>query len=140
MNNESKESHTKKIILITGASKGIGKAIAEKLGKNHILVLIARNLGLLERVKESVNSFNGQSILIQADVTNESNVKNCIQQVIKKYGTIDVLINNAGIGKFNRIEKFSQQDYHDIFNVNVLGTFLFTKYVVPIMIKKNMVR
>lgn len=127
---------SKKVILITGASKGIGKAIAESLGTDHRLVLFARNSSLLEEIAKNIQNKGGEVFAISGDVTRESDVKNTVQKIIDKYGTIDVLINNAGIGKFNRVDKITTEDFEEVYKVNVLGTFFFTKYVSPIMIKK----
>lgn len=137
MNEEKQNFNYKKVIVITGASKGIGKSISKILGFQHKVILIARSVKLLNEVKEEINNSSGHAFIIQADVTIEEQVKLAISLIIEKYSRIDVLINNAGIGKFKRIDQFTSQEYQEIFNVNVLGTFLFTKYTVPYMIERK---
>ncbi|MHA1984531.1 MAG: SDR family oxidoreductase [Candidatus Hodarchaeales archaeon] len=137
MNTNQNDSNNNKVIIVTGASKGIGKSISEKLSMKNTVIMVARSIDLLNRIKDSVSHNEGEISTLQADVTNEEDVKKVIDFVINKYSRIDVLINNAGIGKFKRIDEFTKEDYQQVFDVNVLGTFLFTKYAVPYMIEKK---
>ena len=120
-----------KIILITGASKNIGAAIAKTLGKSNTVFLISRNEKSLQQVENEINESLGHALAIKCDVTNESNITNTIAQVLSQFGHIDVHINNAGFAKVARVDEFTLTDYNAIFDVNVKGMFLFTKYVVP---------
>jgi NADP-dependent 3-hydroxy acid dehydrogenase YdfG len=70
-------------------------------------------------------------------MTKEEDIKKLVDYAIKEFGRIDILINNAGIGRFNRIDNFTSSDYDAIFDVNVKGLFLLSKYVVPFMIKEK---
>ncbi|MFX0182362.1 MAG: SDR family oxidoreductase [Candidatus Hodarchaeota archaeon] len=122
-----------KTAIITGASRGIGKAISFELatlGMN--VVLAARNKDLLEQVKKEIDRINrGTALVVATDVTKEEEVANLVQKTLDHYGKIDVLINNAGVGRFKRADDFTLDDYNYMFNVNVKGVFLVTKYVVP---------
>ncbi len=126
-----------KTIFLTGASKGIGKAIAELLGNKHKIVLFSRSLKDLNNVKKFIEDNGGQALVIEGDITNEDDVKNAVNKTLEKFGTIDVLINNAGIGLFKRIDQFTLDEFSYVQNVNLIGSFLATKYVSPILIKNK---
>ena len=133
MNNE------KKVAIITGASKGIGKAISHKLASlNMDLMLASRNLSQLERVKDEISNLGSGKVAIHAtDITKEEEIQNLVDMTINQFGKIDILVNNAGVGKFKRIDSFTLEDYNFMFEVNVKGLFLLTKYVVPHLIAKK---
>ncbi|MHA1971938.1 MAG: SDR family oxidoreductase [Candidatus Hodarchaeales archaeon] len=128
-----------KVALITGASKGIGRAIAFRFAELGInLSLASRNLELLNNVKSEIDSkFNNKTVIIPTDITKEDQIKNLVDKTLKTFGKIDILVNNAGVGRFKRIDDFTIDDYHFMFELNVKGVFLLTKYVVPYMIKRQ---
>ncbi|MFX0122104.1 MAG: SDR family oxidoreductase [Candidatus Hodarchaeota archaeon] len=128
-----------KTAIITGASKGIGKAISTKLTMNDInVVLAARDKVQLQRVQDEIKPYDkGESLIIPTDVTNEEQVKLLVQKTIDQFGKIDILVNNAGVGRFKRADDFTLDDYHYMFDVNVKGVFLVTKYVVPHMVARE---
>lgn len=127
-----------RVIIVTGASKGIGEAIARKLS-DFRLVLTARNTENLEKLKQSIQNDNPNAdiLTVTADVTREDEVKKVIHSTIQKFNSVDVLINNAGIGKFKRCDEFSAAEFMEVYSVNMFGTFLFTKYALPYMIEKK---
>ncbi len=127
----------KKVIIITGASKGIGKAIALKLYKNHSLTLFARSKDKLNELSQLITEQGGKCITIAGDVTNEKDVARAINETVKNFGSIDVLINNAGIGLYKRVDEFSKEEFQEVLDINVLGPFLMTKYAVPHMISNK---
>ena len=87
-----------KVIIITGASSGIGEALAFALAKNgNKLVLAARNIGKLDAVREKIKEKNISAISIETDMSKGEDCKNLIEKTIAEFGRIDVLINNAGI-------------------------------------------
>ncbi|WP_455463360.1 SDR family oxidoreductase, partial [Candidatus Hodarchaeum mangrovi] len=128
-----------KVAIITGASKGIGKEISLKFGESGIkLVLAARNKALLTNLKNEIESkFTTEVLIIPTDITKENQVITMVNKTIEKFKKIDILINNAGVGRFSRIDQFSIEDYNFIMDVNVKGVFLTTKYVVPHMIRRE---
>lgn len=128
-----------KVVIVTGASRGIGKAISIKLAEKGMnVVLAARNEDQLLLAKKEIDKLKtGEAIAIPTDVTNEDDVLHLIEKILAKFGVIDVLINNAGIGIFKRADEFELKDYDQTFDVNVKGVFLLTKYVVPHMIHRK---
>ena len=123
-----------KIIFITGASKGIGKAIALSLAKSNVIILFARTESKLKEVEKSIVELGGKCLCIVGDVTNELDVSNAISKTLESFDSIDVLINNAGIGKYKRVDEFSLKEFREVLETNVVGSFLVTKYVTPHMI------
>lgn len=127
-----------KTAIITGGSGGLGEATAEvflKEGAN--VVLVDLNEDALNEVKSKLSQF-GNVVTIQADVSKEEDVKNYVQETIKKFGQIDVFFNNAGIeGKFNSILDQTAEDFDKVMNVNVRGVFLGLKHVLPIMVQQE---
>ncbi|XP_072749057.1 3-oxoacyl-[acyl-carrier-protein] reductase FabG-like [Anoplolepis gracilipes] len=123
----------RKVVLLTGASSGIGAATAlhfAKLGAS--LVLTGRNKNNLEKVAKQIS--NGV-LIVTADLNEENKVKNIIDSTIKRYGRLDVLINNAGILEFSGIETTNLEQYDRIFNVNVRSVYQLTTLAVPYLIK-----
>lgn len=132
-------SETTKTAIITGASKGIGKAISLKFAANNInVVLAARNEKQLKQLQDQIKeNYNVKSLFVPTDVTNEAQVKALVQKTIDQFGNINFLINNAGVGRFKRADEFSLEDYNYMFDVNIKGVFLVCKYVVPHMIARE---
>jgi short-subunit dehydrogenase len=126
-----------KVIFITGASKGIGKATALLLSKSHTLILFSRSLDKLSKLESKINDNGGKCLVLCGDVTKEEDVKDAITKSLQAFGKIDVLINNAGIGLFKRVDDFSLEDFVQVINTNLFGAFLTTKYIVPKMISQK---
>ena len=130
-----------KISLVTGSSKGIGREVAKEFALNGARVIInypddSERKNAKNAVSE-ILSLGGEAIAIQADVSNESEVKHLIKFIIDKYKLIDILVNNAGIAPGMTLENSSADDFDKIFNINVKGVFLVTKLVLPYMYEKN---
>jgi len=114
-------------ILLTGASRGIGRATAHLLAQQGAnLALLARNTEELTREAHDLNA-----LALPADVTNEAQVKQAIEQTINHYGRLDAIICNAGVGSFAELENFTLDEFERQFATNVRGTFLLCKYAVP---------
>jgi len=121
-------------ILITGAASGIGKAAAVLLAAHDArLFLIDKNKPNLAKVKKAIR----RSKAYLCDVSKEDQVKDTIRQILRKYKTIDVLINNAGILDYGKIHKQSSEKWVEVINTNLIGMFFCTKYVLPSMIKRR---
>ncbi|MFC4557784.1 SDR family oxidoreductase [Virgibacillus kekensis] len=124
-------SHLKnKVIVITGASRGIGRAMAELLANWEVkLVLGARD------TEQLAKDFSGQDnvLSIQLDVRDETSVKQFVTGAITQFGSVDVLINAAGVGKFSSILDSATEDFDDMVAVNLRGTYLTCKYFGRVM-------
>ena len=118
------------VIIITGASGGIGRATAQLLAREGAkVVLAARSKGALEELgKELPNS-----LVVQTDMTKEKDIDRLIDETMRRYGRIDILINNAGQGIYGAIEKVGAEEYKKIFELNVIGPLLAMQKVIPLM-------
>lgn len=120
----------KKVILVTGASSGIGKATAQQLiEEGHIVYGAARRIDKMKELEEA----GGHAI--QMDVTKEKEVKACVDQIIQEQGRIDVLVNNAGYAVYGPVENVELEDARRQFEVNLFGLAAITKEVIPHMRK-----
>jgi 3-oxoacyl-[acyl-carrier protein] reductase len=130
---------TGKHALITGAGKGIGRAIAYALAKEGVnLGLLARTVSDLEQVAKDIRETNGVAVSIAtADITNRIEVESAVESIRNELGSIDVLVNNAGIGSFARLHEMPPEEWERIIQVNVLGTYYVTRAVLPGMIEQN---
>lgn len=121
-----------KTVLITGASRGIGKATAELFAENGYNVVINYNHSEKEAM-ELAHSLNS-SIAIKADVSDPSEVRKMVKTAVEKFGSIDVLVNNAGISKTKLFIDALNEDFRQVFDTNFMGTVNTTREVLPYMI------
>jgi len=127
-----------KIIVITGASKGIGAEIARVFAKeNAILVLCGRDKEKLENVARSLNLPEDHIMTIVSDISNNKGMKNIIDETYKIFGAIDIFINNAGVGITKKIEDTSEEEFDTIFNTNLKAVFYCFKELLPKMKKQG---
>jgi 3-oxoacyl-[acyl-carrier protein] reductase len=125
-------------VIITGASRGIGKSIAKGFFDNNCKVaLISRNKKDLIDTKNVIGAKSNNIQLFPCDISNFSDVQNVIDKVIKYYGNIDILINNAGITKDNLILRMKEEDWDTVVDVNLKGCFNTVKAVVKQMIRNK---
>lgn len=128
-----------KVALITGASRGIGKAIAIYLA--HLGARVAVNYASREEearnVVETICENGGHAILVQGDVSNSSDVKAMVDRVVEEWGTIDVLVNNAGINRDTLLIRMKEEDWDKVINTNLKGVYNCTQAVSGIMMKKR---
>lgn len=129
----------KPVIIITGASSGIGAAAARMFGDaGYRVALAARRTERLDKHAAEIVSKGGNALPIKCDVVDQSDIDRLITQVIERYQQVDILFNNAGIGRFDWLEKLDIQD--DISNqvtANLLGTIQVTRAVLPYMIARR---
>ena len=122
-----------KVAIITGGASGIGLATAKKLLSEGAKVVLA---DWNDDVDEIAKSLNSEAIGIKTDVSNEKEVKNCVNQVIEKFGHVDMLVANAGIGGGpNKPHEVSLDEWNKVVAVNQTGIYLFNKYVIAEMLK-----
>jgi NAD(P)-dependent dehydrogenase (short-subunit alcohol dehydrogenase family) len=122
-----------KTALITGGSKGIGFGIAEEMVKSGMRVCItARNTTEVEDAAERLNSIRkGAALGVQADVKDLEVQKSVVEQIIESWGTLDVVIANAGVGHFGSIEDLTVEQWHETIDINLTGVFNTVKASVP---------
>ncbi|MDI5898498.1 3-ketoacyl-ACP reductase [Flavobacterium yafengii] len=124
--------------LITGAGKGIGKAIALALAKEGVnVILVARTQEEIDSVAAKVRSLRVKALAITADVADINSVNNAVEKALAEFGTIDILINNAGIAAFGKFLELEPTDWERIIQVNLMGTYYVTRAVLPNMIERQ---
>ncbi|PZR26840.1 MAG: short-chain dehydrogenase/reductase [Citrobacter freundii] len=124
-----------KVWFITGCSTGFGREISKLvLELGHKAVVTARNPN---DVQDIVSQFPGAAIALKLDVTKPAEVKAAVQQAVQKFGRIDVLVNNAGIGYFGAIEESEDEEVRRMFEINFFGLAQVTKEVLPVMRKQR---
>lgn len=128
-----------KVALITGGTRGIGREIALELSRCGVNIAITYNsneekaLKVIEEIKEN----NVNAIALKANVSKEEDVLNLVESVEKELGTIDILVNNAGVTKDNLLIRMKADEWDEVIDVNLKGTFLCTKAVAKGMMKKK---
>ena len=121
-----------KVAVITGASKGIGAGIAKELGAAGASVVVnyATSKEGADRVVKEITEKGGKAIAVKADVSKAADVKRLFDETQKAFGRLDVLVNNAGVYEFFPLEAVTEQEFHRLFNTNVLGLILATREAV----------
>jgi NAD(P)-dependent dehydrogenase (short-subunit alcohol dehydrogenase family) len=134
-----------KVAIITGAGSGQGKASAKLFAKEGAKVVIVEwNEENGKQVEQEIIDAGHEAIFIKTDISSEENVRSVIDQVVEKFGRIDILFNNAGIG-FSARSKYKMaslietplEDWNKIMSINLNGVYLMSKYVLPIMIEQE---
>lgn len=125
-----------KIIIITGASRGIGKELATELAKkgNTIIANYNKSEKQAKELKEKLKSEKINIEIYKADVSKRKEAKSLVEYTIKKYGKIDVLINNAGISQFKEFTQITDNDWDNMINTNLNSVFYMTQETCPNMI------
>ena len=132
----NKDSLSGKVALITGASRGIGKEIALELSRLGAEVFINSD-EKAEEVVYSIKNSGGKAHKLKFDVSKEDSVSSAFEEIIKINGTIDILINNAGITRDGLLMRMKSEQWDDVLNTNLKGVFLCTKYASKFMMKKR---
>ena len=125
-----------KIAIVTGASRGLGKAIAIGLAKAGANVVVTDILNTSETVSE-IKKLNRKSLGLKIDVSNKSDVEAMVKDVLEKFGNIDILVNNAGILRTGNAEVLDKKDWDKVIEVNLTGQFLCAQAVGRLMIKQK---
>ena len=127
-----------KVAIVTGAGRGIGKAIAIALAREGASVIINDvDIQTAEKVTKEIKSLGWKALAIQVDVSDSKEVDRMVQVVLSKFKRIDILINNAGIIKRGSIEDLTEEDWDKVMDVNLKGAFNCAKAVVGIMKKQR---
>ena len=131
-------SLTGKKAIITGAGKGIGRATALALAKEGVsLGLLARTEEDLKKVADEVNDSGVQVAIATADVSSNDQVTSAVDKLINELGSVDILINNAGIAKFGGFLELDVDEWEKIIQVNLLGMYYVTRAVLPKMMEQK---
>ena len=121
-----------KVAVVTGASKGIGAAIAKSLAAEGASVVVnyASSKAGADKVVNEITAAGGKAVAVQGDVTEAAQVQGIVDTAVEKYGRLDILVNNSGVYEFAPIEAVTESSFHRLFNTNVLGLLLTTQAAV----------
>lgn len=130
---------TGKTALVTGGSRGIGRAIAIKLAQNgaHVAINYSGNREKAENVVAEIEDIGSKAFLVQANVADDESVRSMVKTVISEFGSLDILVNNAGIARDTLMMRMKEQDWDDVINTNLKGVFNCTKAVTRQMMKQR---
>ncbi len=125
-----------KIAIVTGASKGIGREIAKNLAKNGIKVIANYNKSQKEAysLKEELQKENIEIDIVQANISQREEANKLVEFAIKKYKTVDILINNAGISEYKMFIDETDEDWNKVINTNLYSAFVMSQNVIPYMV------
>jgi len=135
-----------KIAIVTGASRGLGKAMAIELAREGASVAVAARTveadkgplpGTIHETVNEIKKLGGKAIAVRCDVSKEEDVVLMVDQVEREYGAVDIMVNNAGVTTPESFLKLTTKKWDLVMNVNLRGTFLCTKAVLPQMVKKR---
>lgn len=128
-----------KVAFITGATRGIGRAIALELAKEgyNIALNYRTENEALENLKKEISGIGVECYPVQGDVSKAEDSERMTKEIIEYFEQIDVLVNNAGITKDKLIQRMKEEEFTDVINVNLVGTFNITKNVIKYMTKKR---
>ncbi|AJC96389.1 3-oxoacyl-[acyl-carrier-protein] reductase [Staphylococcus hyicus] len=128
-----------KVALVTGASRGIGRSIALQLAEEgfNVAVNYAGNKEKAEQVVESIKEKGAEAFAIQANVANPDEVKAMIKEVVSQFGSVDVLVNNAGITRDNLLMRMKEHEWDDVIDTNLKGVFNCIQKVTPQMLRQK---
>ena len=120
---------TGKVAVVTGASKGIGSAIARSLAAEGAAVVVnyASSQAGADAVVRSIRDAGGKAVAVGGDVSKAQEAQGLIDAAIKNFGRLDILVNNSGVYEFAPVEAITEEQFHKIFNINVLGALLTTQ-------------
>lgn len=133
------KSLEKKVALVTGSSRGLGKEIAIQLANAGATAIInyRKNREQADEVVRHIAANGGQAFALQADVANEQEVKTLFEKIGEAVGGVDILVNNAGINPTKSLQEISLQDFQQALDVNLISAFLTTQLAIPSMIEKG---
>lgn len=128
-----------KVVIITGATSGIGEGTAKAFAKEGAsVVLVGRNKEKGSKIEQEIISAGGDAKFIQCDVSKAEEVQKMVEKAVERYGKIDILFNNAGVMlQSMEIERMPLEDWQKTMDINLTGTFLVSKFVKPYIVKEK---
>ena len=136
---ENLQSLREQVAVVTGASRGIGRAIAQEFAKLGATVVVnyASSSKAAEELVSDITAAGGNAIALQADVSKEEQVDGLVKTVLEKFNKIDILVNNAGITRDTLLLRMKPEDWQAVINLNLTGVYLCTRAVSKGMLKKR---
>ena len=126
------------VALVTGASQGLGRAMAIALGRSGARVAcVARNAEKLQETAATIASAGGVAEVFSCDVTDREAVDKVVDGVVEKWGRLDIMVNNAGVTRDTLLPRMADEDWDTVINTNLRGTFLFTRAVTRQMMQQR---
>jgi len=127
-----------KIALVTGSSRGIGRAIAWRLAQADCdVILLARSGAALSELAMDIKTAGREAMAIPTDLRDAAQIENAVKKALTYFGRIDILVNNAGLWHYGPVQDFGIDEWDEMFDVNVRGTFLATRSVLPSMLARG---
>lgn len=127
-----------RIAIVTGAGRGLGSAMAEGLAEYGAAVAVADiDIDAARAIADKIVESGGKAIPVKVNVTDSASVDEMVKACLDEYGTIDILINNAGVNRRNPVVEMSEEDWDTVIDVNLKGTFLCTRAVGRVLVKKG---
>ena len=127
-----------KVVIITGASSGIGAAVARRLARDNMcLTLAARRLEKLEQVASEVEALGGDALIIQTDVCNRDEIQRMLKATLDRWGHVDVLVNNAGVGNDKLLVRNRLEKIQNVININLLAVIQCAQVILPVMLRQK---
>ena len=129
----------RKVVFVTGGSRGIGKAIALKYAQNgyNVVINYVSDKTNVEELQKEFTKLNVECLIEKADVSKSEEVEKIVKKAIEKFNKIDVLVKNEGITRDGLLMRMKEEDFDKVIEINLKGTFLITKSVIPYMLKKR---
>lgn len=123
-----------KVAIVTGAADGIGREVARDFASRGVRVVLAdRSAELGERQAAAIRQLGGEAQFVRADVRNEADVKTLVRAAAEAYGTVDWLINNAGVSRWKSLYELTVEEWDDVLNTNLRGMFLCSREAAKVM-------
>jgi gluconate 5-dehydrogenase len=129
---------TGKVAVVTGASGGLGADAARAyVEAGADVAILARRKAKLDALQEELSKSGRKVLAVQCDITSADSVKAAVDEILKTFGKVDILLNNAGVAPLGGVDKLTEEAWDSAMNTNLKGIFLMSKYIVPQMIERK---
>ncbi len=130
---------SEKIAVVTGAGRGIGRAIALQFAEYGAKVVVnyRNSIAQVEELLSEIKNAGGDAFAVRADISREEEAKSLINAAVEHYGKVDILVNNAGITKDNLLMRMTEEEFDQVMNINLKGTFFCLKHAATVMLKQR---